>query len=362
MQHGVLNQIPADWVALADYEQAAQQVLSAACWAYLQGGCVRPWHAVEASAFSSYQLLPRPLRDLRGGHSQVELFGQTLPHPFLLAPVAYQKLFHPAGEQATALAAQVSQTPLLLSSLASVSLQQIRHASTAILWFQLYWQGNRERSLALLRRAEHAGHQAIVVTIDAPQMGIRDRERRAGFQLPPEVQAVNLTPYCMPELGSDQHALFDGLMAQAPTWSDIAWLVQQTHLPVLLKGILHPDDARQAIDLGIQGLIVSTHGGRVLDGVVDGLQMLPKIRAAVSTELPVLFDGGIRCGADAFKALALGATALLIGRPYIYGLATAGALGVAHVIKLLREELEVTMALCGTATVAEINLDYLVQK
>ena len=165
MQHGVLNQIPADWVALADYEQAAQQVLATDRWAYLQGGCVRPWHAVEASAFSSYQLLPRPLRDLRGGHSQVELFGQTLPHPFLLAPVAYQKLFHPAGEQATALAAQVSQTPLLLSSLASVSLQQIRHASTAILWFQLYWQGNRERSLALLRRAEHAGHQAIVVTI-----------------------------------------------------------------------------------------------------------------------------------------------------------------------------------------------------
>lgn len=361
MQHGALNQIPADWVAISDYEQAAQQVLAADRWTYLQGGCVRPWQTAEAAGFSRFQLLPRPLRDLRGGHSQVKLFGQTLAHPFLLAPIAYQQLFHPAGEQATALAAQVSQTPMIVSSLASMSVEQIRHTSTAAFWFQLYWQGNRERSLALLRRAEQAGHQAIVITIDAPHMGIRDRERRAGFQLPPEIQAVNVMPYPLPELQQHQHVLFDGLMAQAPTWADIAWLIQQTQLPVLLKGILHPDDARQAVDLGIQGLVVSTHGGRVLDGVVDGLQMLPKIRAAVAADFPVLFDGGLRCGADAFKALALGATALMVGRPYIYGLAAAGALGVAHVIKLLREELEVTMVLCGTATVAEINLDYLVQ-
>lgn len=359
MKNGVLSQIPTDWVAISDYEQAAQQVLSADRWAYLQGGCVRPWQATEESAFSDFQLLPRPLRDLRGGHSRVELFGQTLAHPFLLAPVAYQQLFHPAGEQATVLAAQISQSPMIVSSLASVSFEKITHTSTATLWFQLYWQGNRERSLALLRRAEQAGHQAIVVTIDAPHMGIRDRERRASFQLPPDIQAVNVTPYPLPELQHHQHMLFDGLMAQAPMWSDIAWLVQQTELPVLLKGILHPDDARQAIGLGVQGFIVSTHGGRVLDGVVDGLQMLPKIRAVVGADLPLLFDGGIRCGADAFKALALGATALMVGRPYIYGLATAGALGVAHVMKLLREELEVTMALCGTATVAEINQDYI---
>ena len=192
-------------------------------------------------------------------------------------------------------------------------------------------------------------------------MGIRDRERRAGFRLPAEIQAVNLLAQPMPSLDSTQHALFDGLIAQAPTWADVAWLVQQTDLPVLLKGILHPDDARQAISLGVQGLVVSNHGGRVLDGVVESLRMLPSIRAVVPAEIPILFDGGIRCGADAFKALALGATALMIGRPYIYGLAAAGALGVAHVIKLLREELEVTMALCGTARLNEINADYLIK-
>lgn len=359
-QPQTLDQIPADWVAVSDYQRAAQQCLPADIWAYLQGGCERGTAA--PNAFSQNQLLPRPLRDLRGGHTRLTLFGKTLHHPFLLAPVAYQRLFHPAGEATTALAAQVSQTPMIVSHLASMPLQQIaQHHEQQHFWFQLYWQGCREQINTQLDQIKQAGYQAIVLTIDAPHMGIRDRERRAGFWLPADIQAVNLPSRAIPSLDQTQHPLFDGLMEQAPTWSDVAWLVQQTDLPVLLKGILHPDDARQAVSLGVQGLVVSNHGGRVLDGVVDSLHMLPSIRAAVPAEMPILFDGGIRCGADAFKALALGATALLLGRPYIYGLAAAGALGVAHVIKLLREELEVTMALCGTARLNEINADYLIK-
>lgn len=360
MQHQAVDQIPADWVAVSDYQRAAQACLPADIWAYLQGGCERG--STAPNPLGQYQLLPRPLRDLHGGHTRLELFGQTLAHPFLLAPVAYQRLFHPAGEYATVLAAQVSQTPMIVSHLASMSLEKIaQQHHQQHCWFQLYWQGCRTQIKAQLDQIEQAGYQAIVLTVDAPHMGIRDRERRAGFRLPAEIQAVNLLTQSMPSLDSTQHPLFDGLMAQAPTWSDVAWLVQQTDLPVLLKGILNPDDARQAVSLGVQGLVVSNHGGRVLDGVVDSLRMLPSIRAAVPAEMPILFDGGIRCGADAFKALALGATALMLGRPYIYGLAAAGALGVAHVIKLLREELEVTMALCGTARLNEINADYLIK-
>lgn len=353
--------IPADWVALSDYEVAAKKLLSSEVWAYVQGGCHRPAPMDQASRFARYQLLPRRLVDLRGGHTRMQLFGQSLAHPFLLAPVAYQQLFDPAGETATALAAQVCQTPMVVSSLASRRLEQISQASTARLWFQLYWQGDRARSLELVQRAQAAGYQAIVLTIDAPHMGIRDRERRAGFQLPSDIQAVNLSAQAVPTLSTTQHPLFDGLMARAPSWDDVAWLVQQATLPLLLKGILHPEDARQAVDLGIQGVIVSDHGGRVLDGGVDSLRMLPHIREAVSSAIPVLFDGGIRCGADAFKALALGADALMIGRPYVYGLTAAGALGVAHVITLLREELEVTMALCGVARLDEISSAYLIE-
>lgn len=357
MQH---QNIPADWVAVLDYQNAAKTCLPPETWAYLQGGSDRS--AQTPNGFDQYQLLPRPLRDLRHGHSRLELFGQTLPHPFLLAPVAYQRLFHPLGESATALAAQVSQTPMIVSHLACMTLENIaQHHQPACFWFQLYWQGCREQLKTQLHQIRQAGYQAIVLTVDAPHMGIRTIERRAGFTLPPEIQAVNFRPIQKTQPHPTAQGLFDGLMAHAPDWSDVAWLVQHTDLPVLLKGILHPDDARRAVDLGVQGVIVSNHGGRVLDGVVDGLRMLPQIRAATPVSIPVLYDGGIRCGADAFKALALGATALLIGRAYIYGLAAAGALGVAHVIKLLREELEVCMALCGTAQLHEISQDYLIK-
>jgi len=201
-----------------------------------------------------------------------------------------------------------------------------------------------------VQRAEAAGYEALVLTVDAPTSGARDRERRAGFRLPPGVRAVNLDglpPPPVVTLGPGQSALFDGLLRHAPTWDDVAWLQAQTRLPILLKGVLHEDDARQAARLGLGGVIVSNHGGRTLDTAPATAQVLPRIVDALAGGMPVLVDGGIRRGTDVLKAVALGANAVLLGRPYIHGLANAGAMGVAHVLRLLRDELEIAMALCG---------------
>ncbi|MEO6291978.1 MAG: alpha-hydroxy acid oxidase, partial [Burkholderiaceae bacterium] len=203
--------------------------------------------------------------------------------------------------------------------------------------------------------------EALVVTVDAPTTGYRDRERRANFRLPTGVSAVNLAglpalkTLANTALQAGQSALFDGLLANAPTWADIAWLQSITRLPILLKGVLHESDARQAVDMGVSGIIVSNHGGRTLDTVPATAQVLPRIVQRIAGDVPVLVDGGIRRGTDVFKAIALGASAVLVGRPVVYGLANAGAVGVAHVLRLLRDELEITMALCGCATLSQVG-------
>lgn len=356
-----LSAIPGHLVAACDYEKAARQHLDDNAWAYLQGGAADELtlHANQA-AFHEFSLLPRVLQDVRGGHTRCSLFGETLPHPLLLAPVAYQRLFHAEGELATALGAGVMGATMLVSTLASTSLEGIAQQAPGPLWFQLYWQGGRQKSLDLVRRAEAAGYRALVLTVDAPLAGIRNREQRAGFALPPQVAAVNLDGVPeMPGLPAGASPVFDGMMGLAPNWSDIAWLLAQTRLPVLLKGVLHPADARRAVDCGVHGLVVSNHGGRVLDTTPAALQVLPLMRAALGSEFPLLLDGGVRRGTDVFKAIALGASAVLMGRPYIHALATAGALGVAHLIKLVREELEVCMALCGCPDLASITPDRL---
>ncbi|HQN46740.1 MAG TPA: alpha-hydroxy acid oxidase, partial [Rugosibacter sp.] len=201
----------------------------------------------------------------------------------------------------------------------------------------------------LLRRVTSADFSAIVFTIDAPI-------KRATLQLPADISAVNLENYPTPVPSNpEQSQVFDGWMAQAPTWEDVTWLRQQTPLPLLLKGVLHPDDAEHALTLECGGIIVSSHGGRVLDGAPASLDVLPDIVQCIGGRMPILFDSGIRSGRDAFIALALGATAVLIGRPYIWGLSVGGALGVAHVIRLLRDELEMTMALTGCAQLSDIG-------
>ena len=342
--------LPPDIRTAADYAEHARRRLEPAVWSYLEAGSGQGRTlAANRRAFEDLALVPRPLADLRGAHTRLTLLGQALQHPILLAPIAYQRLFHPDGERASALAAATQGGTLIVSTLASQPLEAIAEASReggAAPWFQLYWLGGREATLRLMRRAEAAGYAALVFTVDAPVT-------QARFDLPPEVRAVNLerslTPAPVAE-GASQ--VFDGWMAQAPTWADLAWLREQTRLPLVLKGVLHPADAERAVALGCDALVVSNHGGRVLDGAPASLQALPAIVERLAGRVPVLLDSGVRDGADVLRALQLGAQAVLLGRPYVWGLTAAGALGVAHVLRLLRDELDMSMALCGWGGVA----------
>lgn len=355
-----LTAISSDIVCAADYERHARNHMNDAAWAYLQGGAADELTlAANCDAWGKLELWPRAMADVRGGHTRCTLFGDTLAHPIILAPVATQRLFHTDGELASVLAAGVMGGAAVVATQASISLENIAEKAQGPLWFQLYWQGGREATLALVKRAETAGYKALVVTVDAPISGVRNREQRAGFTVPAEFAQVDVAKLTLPTLAEGMSAVFDGLMTLAPVWDDIHWLVNQTKLPVLLKGIMHPDDAKRAMDVGAAGVVVSNHGGRVLDSVPATLAALPGIVAAVNGAIPVLVDGGIRRGSDIVKARALGATAVMIGRPYIYALATAGALGVAHLIRLLREELEITMALTGCKTLDDIQTEIL---
>ena len=270
--------------------------------------------------------------------------------------------------------ASAMQAPMVVSSLASVALEEIAAAASAPLWFQLYVQDTWEDTLALIRRAEAGGYQALVITVDAPLSGVRNREQRIGFHLPPDVRAVNLDGLPSRAAGAQNAAqaaqttkasadtLVFGRLRRPPlSWADIARLQANTHLPVVLKGILTAEDAQRALELGVAGIIVSNHGGRTLDTLPAAIDALPAIAAQLAGRMPILLDGGIRRGSDVFKALALGASAVCIGRPYIWGLATAGALGVAHVLRILREELEIHMMMSGCATLSEISVAHLFQ-
>ncbi len=315
----------------------------------------------NATAWQDWQLVPRVLRDLRAGHTRLTLLGRTLQHPILLAPVAYQRMAHTDGELAAAHAAAAQGAGMVLSMQASMPMEAVAHAmgesaTAGPLWFQLYLQHDRGFVRALVQQAEDIGFQALVLTVDAPVHGARDQERRVGFHLPEDVSAVNLTRLRRSAARGQEAppgALCAGLMEQAPRWDDVAWLLQQTRLPVLIKGILHPDDAVLARDMGVAGIIVSNHGGRTLDTAWPSACALPAVAQALDGALPILVDGGIRRGTDVLKAIALGASAVLIGRPVIHGLVNAGAVGVAHVLKLLRDELEIAMALSGCAHLSD---------
>jgi 4-hydroxymandelate oxidase len=363
-----LQPVPPEVVTVGDYEHAAQQRLDDRTWAYLQGGAGDEITLnANLAAWRELPLWPRVLRNLVGGHTRTTLLGRETAHPIFLAPVAFQQLAHPDGELATVHAAAAQGAGMVVSTQASMPLEVLADAVRADpfrgpLWFQLYLQYDRDFNLDLIRRAHAAGYEALVVTVDAPSSGVRDRERRSGFKMPSHVHAANLAglPHRAPvSLAMGQSALFDGLLTHAPSWADIEWLVAASPLPVLLKGILHPEDALQAVRCGAAGLVVSNHGGRTLDTAVTTAAALPGIARAVAGQVPVLVDGGVRRGTDVLKALALGANAVLIGRPVVHALATAGAQGVAHVIRLLRDELEIAMALTGCATLADITPEVL---
>jgi 4-hydroxymandelate oxidase len=368
--------MPTPIVNLQDHERAAQAVLSASAWAYFSGGAADEITLRRnLSGWQQWGLAPRVLQDLRGGHTRCTLLGKTWPFPLLVAPMAFQRWAHADGEAGMAMAAAAQQCGMVLSHQTSTPLQTVARLVLAEpdrgpLWFQLYWQSDKAYLQDLVQQLEAAGYEALVLTVDAPVHGVRDRERREGVQLPPDVRAVHW-PQTQADgpssLFTTPSGLCAGLANAAPTWADVAWLQSTTRLPILLKGITHPQDALQAARLQVAGIIVSNHGGRTLDTLPDTAHLLAPIAAAVRGHnaatphtLNILVDGGIRRGTDIFKAMALGADGVLLGRPALYGLAHAGAQGVAHVLRLLRDEFEMTLALCGCAQVQDIQLSHVV--
>ncbi|MDF1763210.1 MAG: alpha-hydroxy acid oxidase [Oleibacter sp.] len=360
IQTQALNHIPADVVSVSDYERLATEFIRRDILEYINGG-VADDHTLLANrhAFNHLSLYNRISANFSNASTQLELFGRTQTHPLLLSPVAHQQLVHPEGELATAEAARAMNTPMIISTLSNTPLKEIAQKAKRS-WFQLYWQPHREANARLIEAAERAGCEAIVITLDAPVNGLRNRAQRAGFQLPTGVEEVNLTG--LPQapvqaLNIGDSIVLKGFMADAPSMEDLHWLRQQTTLPLLAKGISHPADAKQLIQLGFNGLIISNHGGRTLDTLPASIDLLPAIRQAIGNDIPLLLDSGIRRGTDVIKALALGANAVCIGRPQMWGLAVAGALGVAHCIKILQQEIEITMALCGCPTLDDISED-----
>ena len=355
----LLTQIPAEIVCAEDYELWAERYLSPAAFAHLsEGSMADATLRANRGAFERHTIYNRILVAGDYGSTELLLCGQRFRHPFLLAPVAHQGLFHPDAELASAQAANALEAGLVLSTLSSTRLEDVAQQTQAPRWFQLYFQTSKDATLNLVMRAEAAGYGAIVVTLDVSVHGVRRSSQRLGFTLPAHLSAVNLKGIDggpVRAINRDDSTIFQGYMADAPTWDDLAWLLKSTTLPVLVKGVTHPDDAKRLQALGAAGIIVSTHGGRALDGGMASLDALPAIRQAVGPDFTLLLDSGVRSGIDAFKAIALGANAVMIGRPYIYALATAGALGVAHLLRILRDELEITMAQAGCLHISDIG-------
>jgi 4-hydroxymandelate oxidase len=342
-----LEPLPPGVRAARDYAAHAQARLDPQAWAYFEDAA-GTGHTAAANqhAWERLQLLPRVLRGVERADTAFSFLGRNWPVPWLVAPMALQRLAHGDGELATALAAAMQGAGMVVSTQTSVPLPAIAAAVRSEplrgpLWFQLYLLADRGATLDLLRQAESAGYEAIVLTVDAALRATRP------LALPPGVGAVHLAE--------------DARFTRAPTWDDVAWLQAHTRLPLLLKGVLHPEDAREAVALGVAGLIVSNHGGRILDGAAATAAALPAVLAAVDGALPVLVDGGIRCGADAVKALALGARGVLLGRPVLHGLAAAGVAGAAHVLKLFRDEFQLALAQCGLRSAAEASRSLLLE-
>ena len=346
--------------SVGDYEGLARERLDPDRWAWLSGGAGdEVTLRANIDDWAALRLLPRMLRKLTDGHTRIDLLGRSCPHPILLAPLAFQRLLDPLGECASAAAAAAQGAGMVLSGQSSMPLEEVARVllpekTRGPLWFQLYLNGDRGYDQTLIERIQHAGYEGLVLTIDAPVQGPRDREKRAEFRLPPDIAAVNLVGAPKPAATSTG-AWCGGLLQSAADWDDVEWLRSRSRLPLLLKGVLHKDDARQAKELGADALIVSNHGGRVLDGAVSTAWALPRIADALHGSLPLLVDGGIRRGTDIVKALALGASAVLIGRPYATALAAAGPQGVAHMIRLLRDEFEIALALCGCSSPADVT-------
>jgi isopentenyl diphosphate isomerase/L-lactate dehydrogenase-like FMN-dependent dehydrogenase len=349
-----------DLVNVADFERVASEQLDAGVLGYFAGGAGDELTLREnVEAWKRWRFRPRVLAGAGEVSTGVELLGAPLSMPVLVAPVAYQRLADPEGEAGMARAAAAAGTAMCLSTLATMRPSEIAAAAPAgRRWFQLYCFRDEAVTRALVDEAVDSGFEAIVVTVDAPPAGNRERDRRTGFEIPAGLGVPSVAAAMGVERSVTIGETF-GLMDLSLTWSDIEDLVAEYSLPVLVKGVLAPEDAELAVAHGAAGVVVSNHGGRQLDRALASGDALPEIVDAVGGRVPVLVDGGIRRGVDVAVALALGADAVLVGRPALWGLAAGGAEGVRRVLGLLREELELALALCGCRTPAELGRAHL---
>ncbi|MER7000248.1 aminotransferase class I/II-fold pyridoxal phosphate-dependent enzyme [Streptomyces sp. NPDC000410] len=336
-------------LTLADYAATAREGMDPGVWDSIEGGAGQERTlAANLEAFDRARLRPRVLTGVDRPDTGTRILGRTWPVPVAIAPMAYHTLVHPEGEVATARGAAPAGVPFIVSTFASRTFEEIAAAAAGPLWFQVNCFRERATTRRLIERAERAGFEALVLTVDAPHPGRRLRDVRNGFRLPPGIEPVNLAG---PGLSSSGDALIE--FETSLDWSVIEWLRSVSSLPVLVKGVLTACDAQRAIAAGVDGIVVSNHGGRQLDGVPATLEVLPEIAAAVAGACPVLLDGGIRRGADVLASLALGASAVLLGRPVLHGLAAGKEEGVAHVLGIVSDELTEAMVLTGTASVAD---------
>jgi 4-hydroxymandelate oxidase len=351
---------------LHDFKRIAAETLPQLVWDYYQSGaCDEITLRRNEEAFREIALRGRVLVDVSQRDTSAWVLGRSLALPMLIAPMAFQSLAHPEGERATARAAGEAGTIMLLSTLSTTPVEDVVAATSAEVWFQLYVYRDRGATRALCDRVVAAGCKALVLTVDAPVLGLRERDARNRFNLSDGLAIENLHAedhrrMPSPAEESGLAAYFADMLDPALTWKDVEWLRSITPLPLLIKGILRADDARRALAHGVAGAIVSNHGGRQLDTAIATVEALPAIVDAVGGELPLLLDGGVRRGTDVLKALALGAQAVLIGRPILWGLAAAGQRGVVEVLALLKRELDVAMALCGCTHLGEITRDLVV--
>lgn len=342
-------------LSLTELEAIAENCLPAMAFGYLAGAAADELTLkANCEDWKKIRLSPRVLVDVSEINLRTSVLGQQLQMPVMLAPAAFHRLFHPEAELATVDGANQGGAAFVLSSFSTEPVEAVTARAQQPVWFQLYVQQDRKLTQEMIERAQAAGCKALCVTVDTPVLGARHRETRHKFALPSECKLPNL------KLDNVSHrpvrgAIYSELLNPQLSWKDIEWARSVARIPVLLKGILNPDDAALAADAGVAGIIVSNHGARNLDTLPSTAEALPRIAEKVAGRLPILIDGGIRRGTDVLKALALGASAVLIGRPYLYALAACGAEGVARVLEILKVELMMAMALTGRKSIAEID-------
>lgn len=358
-------------------EALAEQVMTPEAFGYVAGSAGAESTAkANLDAIQDWRIVPRMLRDTGTRDLSVELFGQKLPAPVLLGPVGVLSIVHPDGEIAVARATAGVGVPMVLSTAASNNMEDVasNNGEGGLRWYQLYWPKDRELAASFLQRAKAAGYTALVVTLDTVTLAWRPRDLDGAYL--PFLRGIGVAnyfsdPVFQKSVGgpiTDENRMQAILHWVANfsdptiTWDDLAFLREHWDGPIVLKGIQHADDARRAVDTGMDGVIVSNHGGRQVDGAIGAIDALPEVVDAVGDQITVLFDSGIRTGADIAKALALGAKSVLVARPYVYGLALGGEAGVRHVIRCLLAELELTMALSGITTIDELTPDVLRHK